>query len=86
MKYGIYFNTYENEIYIYKIYDDESRVKILRFYEKNNNIHLDIRANNFKHFIGFNELTKLMEMDMTGVDMRALYDDLLAAGVQSVYE
>ena len=86
MKYGIYFDTYENEIYIYKIYDDESRIKILRFYERNNNIHLDIRANNFKHFICFNELTELMEMDMTGVNMKVLYEDLLAAGVQSVYE
>ena len=55
-------------------------------YEKNNNIYLDIRANNFKHFIGFNELTELMEMDMTGVNMKVLYEDLLATGVQSVYE
>lgn len=86
MKYGIYFNTYENEIYIYKIYDDESRVKIMRFYEKNNNIHLDIRANNFKHFIGFNKFTELMEMNMTGVNLKILYDDLISAGVQEVYE
>ena len=86
MKYGIYFNKYENEIYIYKIYDDKSRIKILTLYEKNNYIHLDITANNFKHFIAFNEFTELMEMNMTGVTLKLLYEDMIDAGVQKVYE
>ena len=86
MNYGIYYNKYEDEIYIYKIYDDGSRIKIAKLYGKNNYIHLDVTSNNFKHFIAFNEFSKIMERDMSGVNLKLLYNDLLEAGVREVYE
>ena len=86
MKYGIYFSTYENEIYIYRIYDDKSKIKILKFYEKNNNIYFNIEAKNFKYFIGFNEFIELMEMDMNGINMKLLYENLLDIGILNICE
>lgn len=86
MRYGICFNTYEHEIYIYAIYNDGSRIKIMKFYEKNNYIHLDIVANNFKFFNEFNNISGLTCMNMVGVDLSLLYSDLLESGIQKVNE
>lgn len=86
MRCGIFFDRYEKELHIYKIWDDGSRKKIIRLYEKHNFVHIDLRADNFKYFIGFNETYELMEQNMAGVDLNVIYHDMLDAGMIELEE
>lgn len=86
IRYGVWFNTYENEIYVYKIYCDGSKTKIIKFYEKENYIHLDIATNNLSSAVSFIKSKKIAEWDMIGANMTIVYCRLISADVQPVTE
>lgn len=86
MGYGVFYDWYEKELNVYRLFQDGSRRKILRLYEKNNFVHLDIRANNFQYFMGFNVACELMDSNMAGVNINALYMDMIIRGFMDIDE
>lgn len=86
MRYGALLNKYFNELYVYKIFSDGSRKKIITFKEINNFVYMDIRADNFKELYSFDKVASVMNSNMAGVDLNVLYNDFVRLGITEVSE
>lgn len=70
--FGIYFNRYDRELELYKIFPDENKRKIAILYERNNFVHIDVRANNFKYVMDLENEFDFWSQNMVGVEVRSL--------------
>lgn len=68
--FGIYFNRYDKELEIYKVFSDESRRKVAVLYEKNDFVHIDVRANNFKYVAELENEYDFFSQNMVGITRR----------------
>ena len=86
MNYGIYFDKYESELALYLIFGDEGRKKIFKVKERSMFLHLEVRGDNWKYLYSFDKEFGLLEDNMSGVDLKVLYNDLIEKGVKVVCE
>ena len=68
----------------YKIFPDESKRKIAILYEKNNFVHIDVRANNFKYVVDLENEFEFWTQNMVGVDLNVLYADSINRGMENL--
>lgn len=79
--FGVEFNRYDKELYIYKVFDDVSKRRIAKLYELNNFVHIDVRGNNFKYIPELENSYDFFSANMVGVDLNVLYSFLLEKGI-----
>lgn len=82
--FGVYYNKYDNELEIYKIFSDGSRRKVAILYEKNDFVHVDIRANNFLCVIELENKYGFFSHNMNGVSLNVLYSDCIDKGMKDL--
>lgn len=82
--FGIYFNRYDKELEIYKVFLDGSRIKVAMLYEKNDFVHIDVRANNFKYVAELENEYDFFSQNMIGVDLNVLYFDCISNGMKNL--
>lgn len=82
--FGIYFNRYDKELELYKVFSDGSHRKVAILYEKNDFVHIDVRANNFKYVVELENEYDFFSQSMIGVDLNVLYSDCLNNGMKNL--
>lgn len=80
--FGIYFNKYDKELEVYKVFSHRSCRKIALLYEKNDFIHVNVRANNFKYITELENEYDFFSKNMIGVNLNVLYSDCINSGMK----
>lgn len=83
MKFAVDFDKYHNRLDILLVQPMFFK-DVCRFYESDNFIHMDIKANNWKYLKELNDTYHLFDTDMSGVTLKTMNDELIRLGMMDV--
>lgn len=83
MNFAVDFDEYHNRLDILLV-QPMFFTEVCRFYESDNYIHMDIKANNWKYLKELNDTYHLLDTDMAGVTLKIMNNELVRLGMMDV--
>ena len=83
MKFAVDFDEYHNRLDILLVQPLFFK-DVCSFYESDNFVRMDIKANNWKYLKELNDAYHLFDTDMAGVTLKNMTDELIRLGMMDV--